>query len=263
MLKARYAAGCETEFDERRIKYAFHDIDGTHSLIRNWPPVMSAVLNDVIERGLAPDFDSDENTRRLIGQCGTRPLEETDRFCVESAGMSALTQMEWAIRRAVEEGRVAVACDRNDNSLIIRRIWQGEERFDDIPETPEMLDMLSVYTPRLFKLNRTDSLQVGEPFVPRPIEMPDLLSERAFPDRYHVVVRISRKSRWRLVEEYGPGCYEETPEGDCLFSTGFTDREHLLSWILSFRGDAELLEPLELREELAKIGEIIRQKHHT
>ncbi|MCR4622929.1 MAG: hypothetical protein K5663_12695 [Clostridiales bacterium] len=152
MLKAHYAAGCEKEFDERCIKYAFHDIDGTHSLIRNWPPVMSAVLNDVIERGLRPDFDSDEATHRLIELCGTRKLEETDCFCVESAGMSALTQMEWAIRRAVEEGKVDVACNKSDNSLIVQRIWQGEERFDDIPETPAMLEMLSVYTPRLFKL---------------------------------------------------------------------------------------------------------------
>ena len=31
-----------------KIKYAFHDIDGTHSLIRDWPPVMSICLYDVI-----------------------------------------------------------------------------------------------------------------------------------------------------------------------------------------------------------------------
>ena len=152
MLKARCAEGCERAFDEHRIKYAFHDIDGTHSLIRNWPPVMSAVLNDVIERGLSDDFDSEDNARRLIESCGTRALEETDRFCVESAGMSALTQMEWAIRRAVENGRIAVDCDKTDNSQIVRRIWQGEERFDDIPETPAMREMLFTYTPRLFKL---------------------------------------------------------------------------------------------------------------
>ena len=152
MLNAHCAESCERAFDERRIKYAFHDIDGTHSLIRNWPPVMSAVLNDVIEHGLGEDFDSEDNACRLIESCGTRALEETDRFCVESAGMSALTQMEWAIRRAVEDGRIAVDCDKTDNSQIVRRIWQGEERFDDIPETPAMREMLFKYTPRLFKL---------------------------------------------------------------------------------------------------------------
>ena len=95
-LKAQYVPGCARVFEPRTIVCAFHDIDGTHSLIRNWPPVMSAVLNDVIERGLPGDFDSPENRQRLIGACGTRVLPETDRFCVESAGLSALTQMERA-----------------------------------------------------------------------------------------------------------------------------------------------------------------------
>ena len=115
--------------------------------------------------------------------------------------------------------------------------------------------------PRLFKLERMDSLQIGPAFSPRQMETPDLLSDRAFPDRYHAVIRINPKYKWRLVEEYGPDCYELTPEGDCLFSAGFADRDHLLSWILSFAGGAELLEPAELREELSGIGEQISQQH--
>ena len=140
------------EFEGREIKYAFHDIDGTHSLIREWPPVMSICLYNVIVNGVPEDFDSKENEKRLIEICGTKELPETDRFCIESAGLSALTQMEWAIRRAVEEGTVKVNCDMATNSEIIKRIWNGEEIFDDLPETDEMNAMLIEKTPRLFKL---------------------------------------------------------------------------------------------------------------
>ena len=139
-------------FEDREIKYAFHDIDGTHSLIRDWPPVMSICLYDVIVNGLPDDFDSKENEKRLIEECGKKALPETDRFCVESAGLSALTQMEWAIRRAVEEGTVKINCNTDDNSEIIKRIWSGEEIFDDFRETDEMKEMLAEKTPRLFKL---------------------------------------------------------------------------------------------------------------
>ena len=140
------------EFEDREIKCAFHDIDGTHSLIREWPPVMSICLYNVIVNGVPEDFDSKENEKRLIEICGTKELPETDRFCIESAGLSALTQMEWAIRRAVEEGTVKVNCDMATNSEIIKRIWNGEEIFDDLPETDEMNAMLIEKTPRLFKL---------------------------------------------------------------------------------------------------------------
>lgn len=139
-------------FEDMKIGYAFHDIDGTHSLIREWPPVMSICLYDVIVNGLPEDFDSPENEKRLIEACGKKPLSETDKFCIESAGLSALTQMEWAIRRAVEEKTVEVNCDMATNSEIIKRIWNGEEIFDDLPETAEMTAMLEDKTPRLFKL---------------------------------------------------------------------------------------------------------------
>ncbi len=134
------------------IKYAFHDIDGTHSLIRDWPPVMSICLYDVITNGLSEDFDSTENAKRLISLAGTRILPETDRFCIESAGLSALTQMEWAIRRAVQEGNIKVNCDMLTNSQIVDRINNGIEYYDDLPETDEMTEMLKEQTPRLFKL---------------------------------------------------------------------------------------------------------------
>lgn len=138
--------------ETHKIKYAFHDIDGTHSLIRDWPSVMSICLYDVIKNGLPQDFDSSENQKRLVSLAGIKKLPETDQFCIESAGLSALTQMEWAIRRAVQEGNIKVNCDMQTNAQIIDRINNGIEYYDDLPETYEMTEMLKEQTPRLFKL---------------------------------------------------------------------------------------------------------------
>jgi len=137
-------------FGEREILYAFHDIDGTHSLIRDWPPVMSIVLHYVSENGVPDGYDSDEQVKKLVSLAGTEALPETDSFCIESAGLSALTQMEWAIRRAIDKGHISVSCDREQNRRKIEMIRKGEEIFDD-PDTDEMAAFLSVHTPRLFK----------------------------------------------------------------------------------------------------------------
>ena len=141
-------------FGKREITHVFHDIDGTHSLIRDWPPVMSLTLHSVIENGLPNGYDSDESIEKLIKRVGEKPLYETDKFCVESAGLSALTQMEWAIRRAVSEGSILLPCmDENAcrvNLEIIERIWAGDELFDDIYEPPFLKEYLKIHTPRLF-----------------------------------------------------------------------------------------------------------------
>ena len=136
------------QIKNREIICAFHDIDGTHSLIRNWPPVMSRVLYDTVVNGIPDNITSKENIDRLVSLCDVEPLDETDKFCIESAGLSALTQMEWAIRRNMEYtgGKYSSAT----NSKIIERIWKGEELFDDVDEPQEYLDYLNEITPKLF-----------------------------------------------------------------------------------------------------------------
>ncbi len=137
-----------TPANGRKIVCAFHDIDGTHSLIRNWPPVMSRVLHDTAINGIPSDITSEENIARLVSLCAVEPLEETDRFCVESAGLSALTQMEWAIRRNQE--LTGGPWHSATNSEIIRRIWAGEEKFEQFDEPQAYLDYLREVTPKLF-----------------------------------------------------------------------------------------------------------------
>lgn len=136
------------EVENREIICAFHDIDGTHSLIRNWPPVMSRVLYDTAVNGIPENLTSEDNINRLVALCGVETLEETDRFCIESAGLSALTQMEWAIRRNQEmtDGKY----NSDTNSRIIELIWKGEEKFESFDEPEEYLNYLNEKTPKLF-----------------------------------------------------------------------------------------------------------------
>jgi phosphoglycolate phosphatase-like HAD superfamily hydrolase len=143
----------------REITLGIHDIDGTYSLIRDWPPVMSLSIHWAMVGGLNEDFDSEENAEKLVKEVGKRPLPETDSFCVESAGLCALTQMEYGIRRAVEMGNIPgtsgirlTQAEKKMNVQIIKRIWDGEERFDDVQEPAALKTFIQERTPRLFRL---------------------------------------------------------------------------------------------------------------
>lgn len=103
---------------------------------------------------------------------------------------------------------------------------------------------------RLFKLNRMDELRQGEPFTARSVPLPDLGNERIFPGDIRVKALFEPECKWRLVEEFGTDCFEEREDGKLLFHAGYTDAENLLTWLLTFRDKAVLLEPEELQEEL-------------
>lgn len=104
---------------------------------------------------------------------------------------------------------------------------------------------------RLFKLNRVSKLACTEDmFEPRPIPEPKLSTEQIFSGELKVKALFEPGARWRLMEEFGPDSFQEQEDGKLLFSFGFSDRENLFGWILSFGAQAELLEPEELRREL-------------
>ena len=108
---------------------------------------------------------------------------------------------------------------------------------------------------RLFKLNRMDKLEAGEHFLKRQVPLPDLSTERIFPGGIRVKALFQPACQWRLVEEFGPDCFEQQPDGRLLFHGDYTDRESLLTWLLTFGDKVRLLEPEDLIQNIRVIAE--------
>ncbi len=115
---------------------------------------------------------------------------------------------------------------------------------------------------RLFKLNRMAQLQLTqEIFSRRQVPMPDLRNERLFPGGIRVKALFDRDCKWRLVEEFGTDCFQEQPDGKLLFQADYTDRENLITWLMTFREKAVLLEPEEIRRELCRALESTLERY--
>lgn len=107
---------------------------------------------------------------------------------------------------------------------------------------------------RLFKLNRLDRLKKSnDGFVLREVTMPDLSIEKIFPEKIHVKAIFDLKMKWRLVEEFGPHCFEEIEDEKLLFCADYSDKDNLISWLLTFGDKVILLEPIEVKEEIKEM----------
>lgn len=115
---------------------------------------------------------------------------------------------------------------------------------------------------RLFKLNRMEDVCLsGVRFDGREVLMPDLQNERIFPGGIQIKALFEPECKWRLVEEFGIGCFKIQPDGKLLFTADYTNKEDILTWLLTFRDRAELLEPEDLRTELVEALRKITQKY--
>ena len=104
-------------------------------------------------------------------------------------------------------------------------------------------------------------MALEEPFAGREVPLPDLSNEKIFPGNIRVKALFEENMKWRLVEEFGPHCFREQPDGKLLFSADYTDKEKLISWLLTFGDQVELLEPTEIREEIVAIAKRIRENY--
>ena len=92
--------------------------------------------------------------------------------------------------------------------------------------------------------------ETDKDFPCRNAPVPDLSSELKFPRNIILKALFAPDMKWRLVEEFGPGCYEEQEDGRLLLIRDYADMDNLTMWMLTFGDKAEVLEPQELRNNL-------------
>ncbi len=115
---------------------------------------------------------------------------------------------------------------------------------------------------RRFKLNRLWNMFVTDDrFDLRPVPPNKANAEDAFPELYKVKILFNKSVRFRLIENYGLNCCEETDEG-LILSLDYANKEFIYGWILGFGDKAKVLEPEETRFEFAEITEKIFKLYH-
>ena len=109
---------------------------------------------------------------------------------------------------------------------------------------------------RLFKLNRMDKVrETVNSFVCRNAPVPELSSELVYPRNIILKALFDPDMKWRLVEEFGPDCYEVQKDGRLLLVRDYSDMENLTMWMLTFGDKVEVLDPPELRDNLKNMAE--------
>lgn len=117
---------------------------------------------------------------------------------------------------------------------------------------------------RMFKLTRMEELVVMEEwFEQQQVEPPEFVEEEVYPKTVHITALFSADMKWRLIEDYGRESIEERDDGSLLFEGGFTSKENLFGWLLTFQDQVELVSPETLREEYKELLHTIIKKYSS
>jgi Predicted transcriptional regulator len=114
---------------------------------------------------------------------------------------------------------------------------------------------------RLFKLLRLWNLSLcDEIYKLREIPSERRDFETNFPDDINLVAVFEPSEKYKLIETYGLDCYAETEEG-LRMKVGFTNRDFMMSWLLTFGDKVKVLEPKEIADAIEAVAKNILERY--
>lgn len=118
---------------------------------------------------------------------------------------------------------------------------------------------------RLFKVGRIIELApTGEVFPPCDGEsLPPLELQSFSPSTHPLKLRIKRCLAFRVYDEFDPSCITPQPDGSLIVAVDFPMDSWVVGYLFSFGTDLEVLEPVELRRDLADYAQKIADHHKT
>lgn len=117
---------------------------------------------------------------------------------------------------------------------------------------------------RLFKLTRMTELKcTDENFVKRDIPEYECDKLRHTNGEISATVRFDKSAKWRIVDEFGTENFTEDENGNVILTFTWSDKLSFYSYILGFRGNAEIISPAEYREEFLGLLKNITDKYQT
>ena len=115
---------------------------------------------------------------------------------------------------------------------------------------------------RFFKLSRVSQCQILSEKFERKAGQRSIIKEKVREELVRLKLKFDKSQAFRVYEEFS-GQIRQDPAGNLLVETEFPKHSSLYSYLLSFLDGVEVLEPLEVRQEFARIVNIISQKYKT
>jgi predicted DNA-binding transcriptional regulator YafY len=117
---------------------------------------------------------------------------------------------------------------------------------------------------RMFKLNRMAKLSLtNAKFADRNV--PEFICDKLRHTKGEVkaTVKFANSVKWRIIDEFGVDFLNDNADDTLIMNLTWSDKQSFFSYILSFGSDAEIIEPLELRQEFTEFLKKIQVQYET